>query len=115
MRSVVSLLFVFGLFCLLMAALLAFCLRERHRQRHEDGSGGQIDAAESAHFPGLGSTTRAGESRGLETISLYSPAPSAVDEAADQRVALAVFGSIIAGLLLALVTAYLVIYANWNG
>ena len=73
-----SLVLVFGLFCLIMAAVLALCLRERKRAMANRG----IDAKR--------------------------------DEQADNRVAKALFGAIIVGALLALITAYLVFFRQWR-
>lgn len=73
-----SLMLVFGLFCIIMGAVLALCLRERKRALANQG----IDARR--------------------------------DTAADNRVALALFGAIIVGALLALITAYLVFFRQWS-
>ena len=73
-----SLVLVFGFFCLIMAAVLALCLRERKRAMANRG----IDAKR--------------------------------DEQADNRVAKALFGAIIVGALLALITAYLVFFRQWR-
>ena len=73
-----SLVLVFGLFCVIMAAVLALCLRERKRAMANRG----IDAKR--------------------------------DEQADNRVAKALFGAIIIGALLALITAYLVFFRQWR-
>jgi hypothetical protein len=93
MGLVGSLLIVFLLFCLLMAGVLAFCLRER---RKIDGIG----------KPGK-QDTYAGD---------FNPrhhAASPDDAEQDSRVAIVLFGSIIAGALLALITGYLVFGRVW--
>lgn len=93
MGLISSLLVVFLLFCLLMAGVLAFCLRER---RKIDGIGNPMkrDAI-------------TGEIRPQDHIA------SPDDAEQDSRVAIVLFGSIIAGALLALITAYLVFGRTW--
>lgn len=96
MGLVASLLVVFFSFCLLMAGVLAFCLRER---RKIDGLG-HVD--KQNQFTG-----EPGEIRPQDCV------PSPDDAEQDSRVALVLFGSIIAGALLALLTGYLVFGRVW--
>ncbi len=91
-----SLLLIFLLFCLLMAAVLAFCLRQRRRE--SSGRDATIDYSAGNHSLPL---------------SLDSPPRSASDDDADQRTALTIFGSIILGGLLAIATGYLVFFREW--
>jgi hypothetical protein len=93
MGLISSLLVVFLLFCLLMAGVLAFCLRER---RKIDGIGNP--AKRDAYT---------GDIRPQDHVA------SASDAEQDSRVAIVLFGSIIAGALLALITAYLVFGRTW--
>jgi hypothetical protein len=93
MSLVGSLLIVFVSFCLLMAGVLAFCLRER---RKIDGIGNPAKR-----------DTITGEIQPQDHI--VSPD----DAEQDSRVAIVLFGSIIAGALLALITAYLVFGRTW--
>ncbi len=92
-----SLLLIFLLFCLLMAALLAVCLRERRRLQ-PSGRDATID-----HSAAVNSIP----------LSLHSAPHSQVDEDADQRTALVLFGSIFLGALLAILTGYLVFFREW--
>ncbi len=96
MGLVTSLLIVFFSFCLLMAGVLAFCLRER---RKIDGIGNPAkrDAI----------TGETGE------IGPHDHTSSPDDAEQDSRVAIVLFGSIIAGALLALITGYLVFGKTW--
>jgi hypothetical protein len=98
MGLVSSLLVVFFSFCLLMAGVLAFCLRER---RKIDGIGNP--AKRDANTGEI----RTGEIRPQDHIA----SPDGVEQ--DSRVAIVLFGSIIAGALLALITAYLVFGRTW--
>jgi hypothetical protein len=93
MGLVISLLVVFFSFCLLMAGVLAFCLRER---RKIDGIGNAVErnAVKGEMNPSLEFASRE-------------------DAEQDSRVAIVLFGSIIAGALLALITAYLVFGIVW--
>lgn len=93
MGLISSLLVVFLLFCLLMAGVLAFCLRER---RKIDGFGN--NAKRDAYT---------GDIRPQDHVA------SPNDAEQDSRVAIVLFGSIIAGALLALITAYLVFGKTW--
>ena len=93
MGLVGSLLIVFLLFCLLMAGVLAFCLRER-RKIDGIGKSGKQD-------------TYAGD------FNPQHHAASPDDAEQDSRVAIVLFGSIIAGALLALITGYLVFGRVW--
>ena len=93
MGLISSLLVVFLLFCLLMAGVLAFCLRER---RKIDGIGNP--AKRDAYT---------GDIRPQDHVA------SPNDAEQDSRVAIVLFGSIIAGALLALITAYLVFGRTW--
>lgn len=88
-----SLMLVFLAFCLLMAGVLAFCIRER---RKVDG----IDSP--AHADPI-----TGE------IHPHHHVVSSTDADDDERVAVILFGSIIAGALLALITGYLVFFREW--
>jgi hypothetical protein len=87
-----SLLGVFLAFCLMMGGVLAFCLRER---RKVDGLEQSLDGT---HDP----------------ANLQSGSGSNGDEAADNRVAMVLFGTIVGGALLALITAYLVFFRDWG-
>jgi hypothetical protein len=93
MGLVTSLLVVFFSFCLLMAGVLAFCLRER---RKIDGIGNPVKR-----------DTTTGEIHPQDHV--VSPG----DDEQDSRVAIVLFGSIIAGALLALITGYLVFGKTW--
>lgn len=95
-----SLLMVFLLFCLLMAGVLAFCLRER-------GHGETID-----HSPGKAHLSSTPPPAAM--ISLHSAPGDPADEEKDLRVAMIVFGAIFVGALLAVVTGYLVFFREWN-
>jgi hypothetical protein len=85
-----GLLIVFLVFCLLMAGVLAFCLRER---RKVDGFG-KIPAPEE-----------------MAPDQMIARSSDADD---DNRVAMVLFGTIVVGALLALITGYLVFFRNWN-
>lgn len=76
---VASLVGVFLAFCLLMGAVLMFCIRER---RMVDGLTTPPESAESM-------------------------------EAEDSRIVKVLFGAIIAGALLALITGWLVFFKTW--
>jgi hypothetical protein len=93
MGLVISLLIVFFSFCLLMAGVLAFCLHER---RKIDGIG---NAVERNAVTGDTNSALQGAERD--------------DAEQDSRVAMVLFGSIIAGALLALITGYLVFGRTW--
>ena len=95
-----SLAMVFLLFCLLMAGVLAFCLRER-------GQGTTID-----HSPGEAHLST--KPPPATMISLHSAPANPADEEKDLRVAMIVFGSIFAGVLLAVITGYLVFFRDWG-
>jgi hypothetical protein len=88
----ISLIGVFLAFCILMAGVLAFCLRER---RKVDGLEQSLDGTH-------------------EPVNLLSGPSSSEDEAADNRVATVLFGTIILGALLALITGYLVFFRDWG-
>ena len=88
-----SLIFVFIAFCLLMAGVLAFCLHER---RKIDGLGNQ-------HHEGQQHT---------EIVTEQFTA-NRQDTADDNRVAIVLFGTIIGGAALALITGYLVFFRDW--
>jgi hypothetical protein len=83
MGLVVSLTAVFLAFCIIMGAVLMFCIRER---RMVDGTDGETKSFDSA-----------------EAI-----------EAKDNRIVIVLFGAIIAGALLALITGYLVFFRDWG-
>ncbi len=101
----VSLALVFLAFCVLMAGVLAFCLRER---RKIDGFGNPSASHQpQSTFDHSSSVDMLGAN-----FSNLSQA-SAEDEAADKRVAIVLFGSIIGGALLALITGYLVFFRSW--
>jgi hypothetical protein len=87
-----SLLGVFLAFCIMMGGVLAFCLRER---RKVDGLEQSLDGTH-------------------EPANLQSGSDSNDDEAADNRVAMVLFGTIILGALLALMTGYLVFFRDWG-
>lgn len=95
-----SLLMVFLLFCLLMAGVLAFCLRERGRGETIDHSPPNVHLSSMAQPAAM--------------PSLHSPQANPADEEKDLRVAMIVFGSIIAGTLLAVITGYLVFFREWG-
>lgn len=82
-----SLVLVFLAFCILMAGVLAICLRER---RKIDGYGNPP--------------------RHLQTALHLNQAQA---YAADKRVAYVLFGSILGGAILALFTGYLVFFREW--
>jgi hypothetical protein len=82
---VASLVAVFLAFCAIMAAVLMFCIRER---RMVDG----LDPAAQRAAP-----------QTAEAI-----------EAEDDRIVKVLFGSIIAGAALALITGYLVFFRTWD-
>lgn len=98
MGLVASLLIVFLAFCLLMAGVLAFCLHER---RKIDGLGNN-------------GVRRAGARYAPEETPIQELIASPTDEADDNRVAMVLFGTIVAGALLALITGYLVFFRAWN-
>lgn len=104
-----SLLIIFLLFCVMMAGVLAFCLRERRRSSHgtQDAT---VDHSTNGYFP----ASTSGDSR-PQPISLHSPMPNQADDDDDQRVAITLFGSIFLGALLAIITGYLVFFREWNG
>jgi hypothetical protein len=104
-----SLLAVFLLFCLMMAGVLAFCLRERGRSQTIDHSA--KPRGEAATIVQTDGQT----ARQAARVSLHSPAAGHADEDADLRVALTVFGAIFLGALLAVVTGYLVFFRDWTG
>lgn len=85
-----SLIFVFIAFCLLMAGVLAFCLRERRK----------IDGLDSQH------------QQPTEIVTEQFTA-NLQDTADDNRVAMVLFGTIIGGAALALITGYLVFFRDW--
>ena len=93
MGLVTSLLLVFFAFCLLMAGVLAFCIRERRK----------VD--------GIGNPAYADPITGEIHPNHY--AESSTDAGDDERVAIILFGSIFAGALLALMTGYLVFFREW--
>jgi len=78
-----SLTIVFVAFCVIMGALLIFCIRER---RMVDGLAGVNNA----------------------------PMTAQAIEAEDSRIVKVLFGSIIVGALLALITGYLVFFRTWT-
>ena len=88
-----SLIFVFIAFCLLMAGVLAFCLHERRK----------ID--------GLGNQHREHQQPTEIVTEQFTANPQ--DAADDNRVALVLFGTIIGGAALALITGYLVFFRDW--
>jgi hypothetical protein len=92
----ISLFGVFLAFCVLMGGVLAFCLRERRK----------ID--------GLDSLANVPIDPRQEPTHRASGPGSVEDETADNRVALVLFGTIIIGALLALITAYLVFFRDWG-
>ncbi len=79
-----------------MGGVLAFCLRERRKR------GGLGELGDPAIDPRQ------------DQAMLPSGPGNAEDEAADNRVAMVLFGAIIAGALLALITAYLVFFRDWG-
>ena len=91
-----SLMLVFLVFCLLMAGVLAFCLRER---RKIDGLDDHRECAT------LESTTTE-----IMTEQFTANPQNIAD---DNRVAIVLFGSIIGGAMLALITGYLVFFRDW--
>lgn len=103
-----SLLIIFLLFCVMMAGVLAFCLRERRRS-----SRGTQDATIDHSTNGYLSAPSPDATR-PQPISLHSPMPNQADEDDDQRVAMTLFGSIFLGALLAIITGYLVFFREWN-
>jgi hypothetical protein len=88
----ISLIGVFLAFCVLMGGVLAFCLRERRKVDDLEQS------LDGSHEP----------------VNLQSGPGSIDDEAADNRVAMVLFGTIILGALLALITGYLVFFRDWG-
>lgn len=93
MGLVTGLLMVFLAFCLLMGGVLAFCLHERRK----------ID--------GLG---RNGVRRTADDTPIKDLIAGPTDEADDNRVAMVLFGTIVIGALLALITGYLVFFRTWS-
>jgi len=93
MGLVASLVLVFLAFCLLMSGVLAFCIRERRK----------VDAIASPAY----ADPITGE------IQPHHHVVSSTDADDDERVAMILFGSIIAGALLALITGYLVFFREW--
>jgi|GEM_PF-1097345 len=91
-----SLMLVFLAFCLMMAGVLVFCLRER---RKIDGLDDHRECA------GLESTTTE-----MMTEQFITNPQNIAD---DNRVAMVLFGSIIGGAMLALITGYLVFFRDW--
>ncbi|MCA3002671.1 MAG: hypothetical protein ACK5RJ_09340 [Burkholderiales bacterium] len=77
----ISLLVVFLAFCVIMGAVLTFCIRER---------------------------------RLVDGLSDVAPMSAEAIENEDIRLVKVLFGAIIAGALLALITGYLVFMRDWN-
>lgn len=90
-----SLIFVFIAFCLLMAGVLAFCLHERRK----------ID--------GLGIQHHEGQQQRPGEMIVEQFTANLQDAADDNRVAIVLFGTIIGGAALALITGYLVFFRDW--
>ena len=99
-----SLLIVFLLFCLMMAGVLAFCLRAR-------GDSETIDHSSAYQTLSAGASTVASQP---SSVSLHSAPSNPADEEQDLRVATIVFGSIFLGALLAVITGYLVFFRDWQ-
>jgi heme/copper-type cytochrome/quinol oxidase subunit 2 len=78
-----SLVIVFLAFCLIMGAVLMYCIRER---RMIDGLDGEVTPPQSAEAM----------------------------ESEDNRIVVVLFGAIIMGALLALITGYLVFFRTWG-
>jgi hypothetical protein len=95
---VTGLLIVFFAFCLLMAGVLAFCLHERRK----------IDGL------GRDGYRRTGVRVAPEDTPIKDLTVSPTDEADDNRVAMVLFGTIVIGALLALITGYLVFFRTWS-
>ncbi len=93
MGLVACLILVFLAFCLLMAGVLAFCIRERRK----------VDS--------IGNPRCADPITG--EIHPHHHVASSTDAKDDERVAIFLFGSIIVGALLALMTGYLVFFVEW--
>lgn len=113
-----SLVLVFIAFCFLMAGVLAFCLRER---RKIDGLNVPLAASPSLQ-DGLprsmtAATTKTDSLSGALTnitSGHFTDTENHVkDQAADNRVAMVLFGTIIGGAALALLTGYLVFFRDW--
>ncbi len=83
---------IFLAFCLLMAGVLGFCLHER---RKVDGIGN-------------------GRKFAPEEIPPEDMVAGPTDAADDKRVLTVLFGSIMMGAMLALITGYLVFFRTWN-
>jgi hypothetical protein len=77
----ISLLLVFLAFCIIMGAVLTFCIRER---------------------------------RMIDGLNNVPPASAEAIESEDERLVKVLFGAIVAGALLALITGYLVFIRDWN-
>ncbi|AMS32602.1 MAG: hypothetical protein ACK45Y_11860 [Betaproteobacteria bacterium] len=77
----VSLLVVFLAFCVIMGAVLMFCIRER---------------------------------RLIDGLTNVAPMSAEAIENEDNRLVKVLFGAIVAGALLALITGYLVFIRDWN-
>ena len=90
-----SLIFIFVAFCMLMAGVLAFCLRERRK----------ID--------GLENLRQEGQHRKASAMIAQQFTANPQDTADDNRVAIVLFGTIIGGAALALITGYLVFFRDW--
>jgi hypothetical protein len=88
MGLVASLVLVFLVFCAIMGAVLVFCIRERRA----------VDGLESDVYR---SQTEVAEFDARAT------------EREDSRIVIVLFGSIILGALLALITGYLVFFRVW--
>lgn len=91
-----SLMLVFLAFCLLMAGVLAFCLRERRKIDDVDAE------VEPAQLPSL--------TADILTEQFIANPQNMAD---DNRVATVLFGAIIGGAALALMTGYLVFFRDW--
>ena len=90
-----SLIFIFVAFCMLMAGVLAFCLRERRK----------ID--------GLENLQQKGDHRKAGAMITQQFTANPQDTADDNRVAIVLFGTIIGGAALALISGYLVFFRDW--
>lgn len=86
MGLVISLIAIFLSFCIIMGAVLMFCIRERRMVDGLDGIDGAAQSFDNA-----------------ETM-----------EAEDNRIVMVLFGAIIVGALLALITGYLVFFRSWH-
>ena len=112
-----SLVVVFFIFCLMMAGVLWFCLKER---RKIDGLG-VVDVGSRGSIGSMGGLGDLADPRDPIDASHHQTINSSgeqfidnlQDAEDDKRVATVLFGAIIGGAVLALITGYLVFFRTW--